>query len=78
MIITIFLIQVKNIQTSKTSESLLAPFREFISRNSTKNILFIVFWLNLEKIEKYKFGPKKIITEVKKFLLINKFANKIK
>ncbi|KGF87648.1 hypothetical protein EU91_0680 [Prochlorococcus marinus str. GP2] len=44
--------------------------------NSTIKILFIAFWLNLEKIEKYKFGPKKIITEIKKFLLINKFANK--
>ena len=51
MIITIFLIQVKNIQTSKTSESLLAPFREFISRNSTKNIALILCFIFF-----FKFG----------------------
>ena len=43
--------------------------------NSIKDSLFIFFWLNLDINEKYKFGAKKIITELKSFCLINKFEN---
>ena len=37
-----------------------------------KKSLLMFFWLNFEKTEKYKFGNKKIITELKRFLEISK------
>ncbi len=51
MILSIFVIQVQNPEIKRTSNSLLAPFKEFISRNSIKNTVLILFFIFF-----FKFG----------------------
>ncbi len=51
MILSIFFIKVQDTSINHTSKSLLAPFKEFISRNSIKNISIILCFIFF-----FKFG----------------------
>ena len=51
MILSIFVLKTNSHRTQKNQGSLLAPFKEFISRNSIKNLIIILFFIFF-----FKFG----------------------
>ena len=51
MILSIFVLKINSQRKQKKQSSLLAPFKEFISRNSTKNLIIILFFIFF-----FKFG----------------------
>ncbi len=51
MVLSIFLINIKTDYIKKPQKNLLAPFKEFISRSSTKNLMVILFFIFF-----FKFG----------------------